>query len=102
MKRIINRKMYNTETAKLVDTAASGARDSFDAYYWIEHLYKKRTGEYFIAGEGGALSRWREVYSDGFTNGWGIKPLTDEEARDWMEKYGDPDVYIEEFGEPDE
>lgn len=100
MKKIINGKMYNTETAKLVDTAAWGTDSDFS--YWIEELYKKRTGEYFIAGEGGALSRWREVYSDGFTNGWGIKPLTDEEARDWMEKYGDPDVYIEEFGEPDE
>lgn len=38
MKRIINRKMYNTETAKLVDTAASGTADSFDSYYWIENL----------------------------------------------------------------
>ena len=93
--------MYNTETAKLVDTAAWGTDSDFS--YWIEELYKKRTGEYFIAGEGGPTSRWREsVGRNGFCSGRGIKPLTDEEARDWLEKYGDPDSYIAEFGEPEE
>ena len=103
MKKIINGKMYNTETAKYIDYAAEGACDSFNSYHWREELYKKRTGEYFIFGEGGASSRWRcEVERGCYSDGWGFKPLTDDEAKEWLEKYGDPDVYIAEFGEPEE
>ena len=41
MKRIINGKMYNTETAKALGTAHSNAPvNSFE--YWEETLYKKR------------------------------------------------------------
>ena len=56
MKKIINNKLYDTDTAKRL--GYDGGGDGFDS--WTEELYKKRTGEYFIYGEGGARTRYGE------------------------------------------
>ena len=60
MKKIINGKMYNTETAKEIGSWNNGRYRS-DFYYVGETLYKKKTGELFVFGEGGAASRYAEI-----------------------------------------
>ena len=52
MKKIINGKTYNTETAKKLANWDNEIYGSFDSIE--ETLYQKRTGEFFLAGEGGA------------------------------------------------
>ena len=47
MKKIINGKMYNTETAKEIGSWNNGRYRS-DFYYVGETLYKKKTGELFV------------------------------------------------------
>ena len=55
MKKIINHKMYNTETAERLASSSNGyGYDDFR--YMEEQLYRKKTGEFFLYGEGGALS----------------------------------------------
>lgn len=118
MKCIINGKKYDTDTARLVCVAENRGVNEFR--HERESLYRKRTGEYFIYGEGGPLSQYaRSGYGGGWTSGESIRPLTAEEARKWAEgdcsmaiyqtKRGtwvdggmDVDEYEAEFGEVEE
>jgi len=101
MKKIINGKMYNTDTANQVGWHGYSNRRDF--CFFCETLYQKKTGEFFLHGEGGANSKYRTVISH---NCWGggekIIPMTDDEAREWVETYLDADTYVMLFGEPEE
>lgn len=99
MKKIINGKLYDTRTAWLAGSFHNGLRD----FSWYsEDLYRKRTGEFFLHGAGGARSQYAERDGDLICNGERIVPLTYEEAREWAEKKLDADDYAEIFGEPSE
>lgn len=101
MKKIIDGRLYNTETAKLVgDCDLDVAANDFSWYG--EELYRKKTGEYFIFGEGNAASRYAEHAYGMWQAGKAIIPLTFEQARDWAEEHLTADEYAAEFGEPDE
>lgn len=101
MKKIINRKLYDTDTATEIGRDGNGYNAS-DFNCVLETLYRKRTGEYFLHGEGGARSRYAS--REGNMWGWGqqIIPLTYDEAQDWAEKHLTADEYAEAFGLPDE
>ena len=101
MKKIINGKMYNTETAKYLAAWWNGLGCN-DFGYVYEDLYKKKTGEFFLHGRGGANSKYAERYGRCFSDGEAITPLTEEEAREWAEKKLEVEEYIEIFGEPEE
>lgn len=102
MKKIINGKMYNTETAVELGTGKSHLAVNNFGYY-EEHLYRKKTGEYFLYGEGGAGSKYaKQQELNSFGPGDGFTPLTESGARIWAEKYLDADEYCEIFGEPEE
>lgn len=101
MKQIINRKIYDTKTAKWVYEYTSNYYPS-DFNYYEEDLYQKKTGEFFLSGRGGAMTKYSEKVGTAYTNGYGIIPLTEEEAMDWVERYSDTDTFIELFGEPEE
>ena len=55
MKKIINGRKYDTETAKEIGYWSNGYPCS-DFNHCEETLYLKKTGEYFLYGEGGALT----------------------------------------------
>ena len=103
MKKIINGKVYNTQTAKCVGEMSWGNMSDFA--YCNEELYRKSTGEYFLFGEGGGMSKYAK--SSGQNSwGWGdaIIPMTIEEAKVWAEENLDGDEYEKIFGvveEPD-
>ena len=100
MKKIINGKLYDTDTAKSLGCDYGSPRDFS---YWCETLYKKRTGEFFLHGEGGPTSRYAVSQSQ---NTWGsgekIIPLNYNAAQEWAEKHLDADEYQEIFGETSE
>jgi hypothetical protein len=98
MKRVIDGKRYDTDTAQRIAGAESSCNPG-DFRYWEETLYRTKRGAYFIHGEGGAMSRWsRPVGSNGQTGGEGIEVLTEDEARQWCENRGiDADVIAEFF-----
>jgi len=101
MKKIINGRLYDTETAKELGSDSYSNRRDF--HYWVETLYKKRTGEFFIYGEGGPLSKYAEAVGlNEWSGGERIMPLSYAEAQEWAENHLDGDTYIEIFGEPEE
>lgn len=102
MKKIINGKVYDTEKAKKVASwYSSYARNDF--HYYEEELYQKKTGEFFLYGEGNAASPYsRSCGQNEWCEGEKIEPLTYKEAQEWAEKHLDGDEYCEIFGEPDE
>lgn len=98
MKKVINGKVYDTDTAREVGCFDSGAGDRL--FGWSETLYVKRTGEYFLFGEGGPGSKYSVRTGVNNTTGSAkIFPLSYDEARKWAEDNLDGDEYIAEFGE---
>ena len=101
MKRIINGRRYDTETAKLLGVASYGYCTDFA--YWREELYVKRTGEYFLYGQGGPMSKYSQTVGENqWTGGHEIRPLTFKEAKKWSEKYLSGDEYEAIFGKVEE
>lgn len=98
MRKIIRNKMYDTETAHEVGGWGSGAYGDFDSVE--ETLYRKKTGEYFIHGHGGARTRYAKTDElGGWTGGSEIVPVSLERAREWADEHLDADEYEAEFGE---
>ena len=102
MKKILNGKMYNTETAEEIGSWENTPYKS-NYIYFKEYLYRKKTGEFFLYGSGNASSKYCEVTADMMRSpGEKIVPLTKKEAMVWVENYSDVDTYIELFGEVEE
>ena len=101
MKKVVNGKMYNTETAEYIGTYSNNLSES-DFRHLCEDLYKKKTGEFFLEGEGGPLTRYKEPVGDMWRSGSAIIPLDEAEAKAWVEAHLDAEAYIELFGEPEE
>lgn len=98
MKKIINGKLYDTTTAKEIASCYHGEGPS-DFRYYHETLFRKRTGEYFLAGHGGPMSKYaKSAGQNSWTGGEGITPLTYSEATEWAEREMDADDYQAEFG----
>jgi hypothetical protein len=84
MKKIINGKIYNTDTATRIGNFASDCGPG-DFRYEDTDLYITKKGAFFIRGEGGALSRWSEPCGNGQCGGSGIEAMTTAEALEWCE-----------------
>ena len=95
MRRIVDGKRYDTETAQKIGEASSGNYGDFR--YWSETLYKTKKGAYFIAGEGGAASRWGKSSGNVSWGDEGIIALTPEEALAWCSEYLDDAEQYEGF-----
>jgi len=93
MKKIINGKLYNTETATYLGTRRNGKLMG-DFSRLEEDIYRKDNGEFFLHGNGGGLTL--------YNGGEDCLPLTDNEAREWIERHLTADKYIEIFGEVQE
>lgn len=101
MKRIINGKKYDTETAVKIGEWRFGKCNDHD--YVHEELYKKKTGEFFLYAEGGALSKYgKQSDNQHMTDASHIFPYTEKEARKWCEENVSGERYEEIFGEVDE
>lgn len=102
MKKIINGKMYNTETAEEINCWENTPYKSNYAYF-IEYLYRKKTGEFFLYGSGNASSKYCQETADRTrSSGERIVPISNEEAKAWVEQYCDVYTYIDLFGEVEE
>lgn len=102
MKKIINGKMYDTDKATYLGyDMYAGPRDF---KYWREELYKKRTGEFFMYGQGGPDSKYAvaSVTGSGWDGGAKIIPLSVQKAREWAEAHLNADTYANIFGIPSE
>lgn len=97
MKKIIDGRRYDTETATLIGDYSNGGSWR-DFGHVEESLYRKRTGEYFLAGKGGPQTKYaKAVDANSWTRGEKVIPLTYEGAREWAEMRLDADKYEAEF-----
>ena len=101
MKRIINGKKYDTSTAKLIGRWRNGLSDG-DFEYCNEELYRKRTGEFFLYGEGGPGSVYATTYGNRWKYGETIIPFAEDSARAWCEINLNADKYEAIFGAVDD
>ena len=100
MRQIIDGKMYDTETAQLVGKDWNG-KTRYE--YFCEALYCKKTGEYFLHREGGALTEMAVSCAvNSITGSERIIPFTVAEARQWAEQHMTEEDYIAIWGTPEE
>ena len=71
-----HRKMYNTETARKLSRSTGGRKKTS----YTEILFQTPKGDYFLAGNGGVLTRWEGKP--------GIVEMTPEAAKFWAKKNG--------------
>lgn len=99
MVKIIKGRKYDTSTAREVGQFGNSGTWR-DYSHYEETLYQKRTGEYFLHGEGGPMTRYAtKVEQNSWSGGSAIRPLDYEEARAWAEEHLDAEDYEREFGE---
>lgn len=74
MRKTLYGARYDTDRAELLGTTVApfGERSP---RYWVEQLYRSPRGKLFVAGRGGAWSRWAKP---------SIRPMTAEESRLWL------------------
>ena len=96
MRKIIEGKRYDTETAEQI---GSDYYSNFgDFQYWCEELYRTGKGNWFLYGEGGAKSKFaRAVGQNEIGGGNDITPLTRSDALAWLEAHNSDSDAIEEY-----
>ncbi len=101
MVKIIKKRIYNTDTAKEVASYGNGYNLG-DFHHIHETLYRKKTGEFFLHGCGGAMTEYGEFKYGCWSGGERIVPMTEEETKVWVTAFCDADTYITLFGEVEE
>lgn len=101
-KKIIKGKKYDTETAEKIARYSNEYPQS-DFNFMCEELYRKKTGEFFLYGVGGASTQYSVAdEGGGYRGGEDLIPLTTEDAKAWAENSIDADDYKKIFGSEDE
>ncbi len=103
MRAIIDGFRYDTDKAELVgeyDNLHKGVDSFTDFGYWEAGLYRTpKTGRYFLAGEGGAMTRFaRPAGNNSMGGGSRIIPMREDEAFDWAQSYLDAGDVEKHFG----
>ena len=102
MKKVINGKPYDTQIAEKLAEYSYG-QGPRDFTHFTEKLYRKRTGEYFLYGEGGPMSKYSvETAQNSWSGSERITPLSISAAQEWAEKVCDGDEYEKIFGAVEE
>lgn len=85
MKKIIDGKMYNTETATWIGNGGGVSRSDFN--YYDEDLYRTKKGAFFLVVEGGPMTKYSRSCGNNCTSGGSrFFVLSDREALAWCER----------------
>lgn len=98
MDKVINKKKYDTETALLLHEFVNGLNWR-DFKFCRERLYLTKKGQYFLTGEGGPLSKYKETIGNEVCNGKELRLLNKEEAIKWLEDNGGEKAIYRRFSE---
>ena len=103
LKKIIDGKLYDSGSAKLV--ADYDNYDEADVTLHVrEMLYKTKNGSFFLVGTGHYKTTWSCYNSKTgeFIEGHALVPLNEEEAKQWLALRDFIDEYEKLFGLPEE
>lgn len=98
MKKVVNGKIYNTDTAIYITTYSNGYNPR-DFNQLSERLYKTKKGAFFLAGEGGPLTKYAKPCGDMTMGSEDIFVLTADEAQGWLEQHNKTAELEEHFGD---
>lgn len=91
MKKVIEGKVYNTLTAEHIADNDNGCSIR-DFHYCYEILYRTKKGNWFLYGEGGAMSKYSQPVGNNSTSGSNrIYALDNEEAIRLLEQWNEVD-----------
>ena len=99
MRAIINRKIYDIDTATAVASWSNGQATS-DFSYLCETIYRTPRGNWFLYGEGGAASKYARQHNGYSSEGEEIVPLDESKALDHLEAWNKIEAIQKYF--PDE
>ena len=100
MRKVINGRVYNTETAEMI--AKNGSFNG-NFYDYSEELYKTKKGNWFLYGKGGAMSKYAVHEGNGWTSGGSsLLALSEDEAKKTLEDWNEVEVIETHFGEMEE
>jgi hypothetical protein len=84
MKKIIDGKIYNTQTANHIANWSNNLRNS-DFSNLEETLYRTKKGQFFLFANGGAATWCAQRSGNGSWAGEALKLLSNDEALEWCE-----------------
>ena len=97
MKKVIDGKLYNTDTADLIAEDDNGRPDN-DVHHFRQELYRTGKGACFVFREGGALSSMQaRSGSNTFIGSEGIEALSEDEAFELLQDWNDIEAREEYF-----
>ena len=101
MKKIIDGKLYNSDSAELIHSwdNLSHCSSTTDFNFYEEELYRTKNGAFFLHGVGGASSPYSQPVSGGRGGGEDIRPITQGDAIRWLEQHDGEQVLIEQFAD---
>ncbi|MFK3777270.1 hypothetical protein [Agrobacterium sp. NPDC089420] len=94
--KIVDGLRYNTVTATKI-CSLENDEDRGDFRFEITALYQTPRGRFFLAGHGGAMSRWARSVRDGRTGGEGLTVVSAQDARAFAEEHADEDTVAKYF-----
>jgi len=95
MRKVIDGKIYDTEIAELIgryNNIGKEVQSMSDFHYWEASLFRTKKGQYFLAGQGNALSQFGETGQGFSIGGSKIIVLDEREALRWAERYLDSEI----------
>lgn len=100
MKRIIKGLRYDTEKGVPVGSYETLGLMPTDPRHWEATLYKSpRSGRFFLAGEGGPMTRFAARAEGFISRGADLFPLSREEALSWAEHFLTVEVIEKHFSD---
>jgi len=97
MKKIINGKTYNTETAKQLCDGGNNLPCN-DFRELSEYLYRSPKGQYFLAGSGGPMTKYsRACGNNSWGWGEGLELVSESEAKKYLEEFGTAEEFEAAF-----
>jgi len=87
MKKVIDRTVYDTQTAEQIAEYTS-AHNMTDFAYFEERLHRTKKGNWFLYGEGGPSSPYKEAVGDTTAGSQEIIPMDEDEVIEWLESRG--------------
>ncbi len=99
MRKIINGRRYDTDKCELIGEYSYSNPGDFN--YMAEGLYvTPKSGQYFIAGEGGANTKFSQTVSQNtWSGGELIQPLSKDDAFAWAQRHLQPDEVEKHFSD---
>jgi hypothetical protein len=99
MEKLIDGKLYDTEQAELItEVYPNGTRDLSNFRFLREQLYVTESGSYFIAGKGGAKTKYSQTAAGGGTTGGkDIRAVTEKQAFQWCQRHDAVETAREHF-----